>query len=303
MDTPKVSIITPMWNGAALVGATIESVLAQTFTDWEMIVVDDASPDGGAGCRAVEEFSARDARIRLIASKINKGSSGARNEAMRVASGRYLAFLDSDDIWHPEYLRTMLSLIESDRTDNAAVYFCGYRRMDESCVREILRPYSCEGVFGLRRLLRHCPIFPSAAVLDTGRLRERVFFREELRAVRDDYAFWLDIARQGLCAVGFPDILVDYRMRADSVTASKRKMVRPQWRIYREVLRLGFLRSAFYMLCWALNGVRKYSKTGFAGTRGGVQQYSIVREPLRTLSLNYHLILRNPAVRQQGLRA
>lgn len=98
MKNPKVSIITPMWNGAALVGATIESVLAQTFTDWEMIVVDDASPDGGAGCRAVEEFSARDARIRLIASKINKGSSGARNEAIRVASGRYLAFLDSDDI-------------------------------------------------------------------------------------------------------------------------------------------------------------------------------------------------------------
>ena len=256
--TPKVSIITPMWKGAALVGDTIESVLAQTFADWEMIVVDDASPDDGAGCNVVRAYADKDSRIKLVAAKVNKGSSGARNEAMRIATGRYFAFLDSDDIWHPEYLQTMLSLIESDGTENAAIYFCGYCRMDENCAAEILLPYSCEGVFDFRRLLRHCPIFPSAAILDTNKLKEKVFFREELKALRDDYVFWLDIMGQGLRAVGFPDILVDYRMRADSVTASKWKMVRPQWRIYREVLSLGFFRSAFCLCSWALNGVRKY---------------------------------------------
>ncbi|MBD5440239.1 MAG: glycosyltransferase family 2 protein [Treponema sp.] len=256
--TPKVSIITPMWKGAALVGDTIESVLAQTFADWEMIVVDDASPDDGAGCNVVRAYADKDSRIKLVAAKVNKGSSGARNEAMRIATGRYFAFLDSDDIWHPEYLQTMLSLIESDGTENAAIYFCGYCRMDENCAAEILLPYSCEGVFDFRRLLRHCPIFPSAAILDTNKLKEKVFFREELKALRDDYVFWLDIMGHGLRAVGFPNILVDYRMRADSVTASKWKMVRPQWRIYREVLSLGFFRSAFCLCSWALNGVRKY---------------------------------------------
>lgn len=256
--TPKVSIITPMWKGAALVGDTIESVLAQTFADWEMIVVDDASPDDGSGCKVVQAYADKDSRIRLIAAKVNKGSSGARNEAMRIARGRYFAFLDSDDIWHPEYLQTMLSLIESDGTDNAAIYFCGYRRVDEDCSAEILLPYSCEGVFDFGKILRHCPIFPSAAILDTNELKEKVFFREELKALRDDYVFWLDIMGQGLCAVGFPNILVDYRMRANSVTASKWKMIRPQWRIYREVLSLGFFRSAFYLCSWALNGVRKY---------------------------------------------
>ena len=256
--TPKVSIITPMWKGATLVGDTIESVLAQTFADWEMIVVDDASPDDGAGCKVVQGYSDKDSRIKLVAAKVNKGSSGARNEAMRIATGRYFAFLDSDDIWHPEYLQTMLSLIESDGTETAAIYFCGYHRMDENCAAEILLPYSCEGVFDFKMLLRHCPIFPSAAILDTNKLKEKVFFREELKALRDDYVFWLDIMGQGLRAVGFPDILVDYRMRADSVTASKWKMVRPQWKIYREVLRLGFFRSAFYLCSWALNGVRKY---------------------------------------------
>ncbi len=260
MQNPLFSIITPMWKGAALVGATIESVLAQTFADWEMIVVDDASPDDGAGCKVVQSYADRDGRVRLIAAKVNKGSSGARNEAMRNARGRYFAFLDSDDIWHPEYLRTMLSLIESDGTENAAIYFCGYRRVDEDCAAEILRPYSCEGVFDFRRLLRHCPIFPSAAILDTSKLKEKVFFREELKALRDDYVFWLDIMRQGLCAVGFPDILVDYRMRANSVTASKWNMIKPQWRIYREVLHFNIFRSAFYLCSWGINGLKKYKK-------------------------------------------
>lgn len=256
--SPKVSIITPMYKGAALVGNTIKSVLAQTFTDWEMIIVDDCSPDGGEGCRVVEELAAKDARIKLIAAKVNKGSSGARNEAMRMATGRYFAFLDSDDIWKPDYLQTMLALIESDNIENAAIYFCGYRRMDEMCADEILPPYSCKGIFDFKRLLRHCPIFPSATILDANKLKEKVFFREELRALRDDYVFWLDIMGQGLCAVGFPEILVDYRMRRDSVTASKWKMVKPQWKIYRDVLHFNFFKSAFYLCSWAVNGVKKY---------------------------------------------
>ncbi|MCM1321736.1 MAG: glycosyltransferase family 2 protein [Bacteroides sp.] len=263
--TPKVSIITPMYKSASLVGDTIKSVLAQTFADWEMIIVDDCSPDDGAGCRVVEGFAVKDARIKLIAAKENKGSSGARNAAMKIASGRYFAFLDSDDIWHPDYLQTMLSLIESAETaadgiEFAAIYFCGYRRMDETCASEILSPYCCKGVFDFKRLLRHCPIFPSAAIVDTEKLKEKFFFREELRALRDDYVYWLDIMEQGLCAVGFPDVLVDYRMRADSMTASKTKMIKPQWKIYREVLHFNFFKSAFYLFLWGINGLKKYKK-------------------------------------------
>ena len=108
-----------MWKGAALVGRTIESVLAQNFTDWEMIIVDDASPDDGAGCKVVQSYAEKDSRIKLIAAKVNKGSSGARNEAMRNAQGRYFAFLDSDDIWHPDYLSVMKDNIEKTDVKNA----------------------------------------------------------------------------------------------------------------------------------------------------------------------------------------
>jgi glycosyltransferase involved in cell wall biosynthesis len=252
------SIITPMYKGAELVAQTIESVLAQTEKDWEMIIVDDCSPDEGAGAAVVEKYSHKDNRVKLIRSPTNRGSSGARNLAMENADGTYFAFLDSDDIWDRDYLEKMKKHIDENKDENAAVYFCGYRRKDSKCEKEILPPYVKTGKFNFKKLLFHCPIFPSTAVLDTQKLREKVTFREELRNLRDDYAFWLDIMKQGLTAVGYEDILVDYRMRSDSLTASKMKMIYPQWNIYRNVLKMNILQSAFYLFSWAFNGVFKY---------------------------------------------
>lgn len=260
MTIPIFSIITPMWKGADLVGATIESVLAQTFPHWEMIVVDDCSPDDGAGAAVVERYANKDSRIHLIRATVNRGSSGARNQAMELAQGQYLAFLDSDDLWHPTYLETMRRHIEQDSDESTAVFFCGYRRMDSCCSRAILPDYSCAGIKGFKTLLYHCPIFPSAAIVDTAKLKAPVRFREELRNLRDDYVYWLDILQQGLLSIGYKDILVDYRMRDDSLTASKRDMVRPQWNVYRNVLEFNIFASLFYLCSWALNGIVKYKK-------------------------------------------
>ncbi len=261
MSNPKVSIITPMWKGAALVGATIESVLAQNYSDWEMIIVDDCSPDEGAGCKVVQSYAEKDNRIKLISATVNKGSSGARNEAMRNAKGQFFAFLDSDDIWHPEYLATMMKYIEESKDKTVAIYFSSYRRMNSKCDAELLNPYIFEGKRSYKQLLRHCPIFPSAAIVDTSKLSEKVFFNEKLKALRDDYAYWLEIMKNGLCALGYKDVLVDYRMREDSMTASKTKMIKPQWNIYRKVLKINLITSIWYLLCWGLNGLKKY-KTG-----------------------------------------
>lgn len=254
-----------MYKGSALIGTTIESVLAQTYTDWEMIIVDDCSPDEGAGIRTVQVYRNKDSRIKIIAAKVNKGSSGARNEAMRNAKGRYFAFLDSDDIWHKDYLETMIKYMTADKYENHAIFYSGYRRMDDNCEKEVLCPFEDKGVKTLRRLLKNCPIFPSAAIVDTKRLRKPVFFREELRALRDDYVYWLDIMQQGLVAVGYEDILVDYRMRGGSMTANKTKMIKPQYLIYRKVLKMNIFSSLSYLILWGLNGMKKYSgKTLYA---------------------------------------
>ena len=260
MNEPLFSIITPMYNGAALIGETIESVLRQTLGDWEMVIADDCSPDGGAGIAAVQKYSEKDPRVKIVLSHQNRGSSGARNLAMDNARGRYFAFLDSDDIWDAGYLETMKGYIDGNRDDSVAIFFCGYRRKDSACQKEILPPYKSVGKKDFGKMLYHCPIFPSASVLDTWKLREKVRFSEDLKNLRDDYVFWLNIMRQGLAAVGYGDVLVDYRMRDDSLTASKRNMIYPQWNIYRNVLGMDIFRSAFYLASWAVNGVFKYRR-------------------------------------------
>ena len=138
MNKSLVSIITPMYKGAAFVGETIESVLAQDYENWEMIIVDDCSPDDGAGIAVVESYANKDSRIKLIASKENRGSSGARNIALQTASGDYIAFLDSDDLWSPTFLSSQLQFIKDKE---AAIVFSSYRRIDENTKEEILSPF------------------------------------------------------------------------------------------------------------------------------------------------------------------
>ncbi|MDR0331153.1 MAG: glycosyltransferase family 2 protein [Chitinispirillales bacterium] len=258
MSKPLFSIITPMYDGAAFIGETIGSVLRQTFADWEMVVVDDCSPDGGAGAAVVGEHAMRDPRIRLVRSPDNRGSSGARNLAMEGALGRYYAFLDADDLWDADYLERMKRRMGESADESAAIYFCGYRRKDSACRREILPPYKSAGKKDFKKMLYHCPIFPSASILDTWKLKEKPRFNESLKNLRDDYVLWLSIMKQGLTAIGYDDILVDYRMRDDSLTASKRNMIYPQWNIYRSVLKMGIIQSAFYTISWAINGALKY---------------------------------------------
>ena len=260
MREKLISIITPMYKGSLFVGATIESVLKQTYKNWEMIIVDDASPDEGAGAAVVRSYMDKDIRIRLICANINKGSSGARNEAMRNANGQYFAFLDSDDIWDKDYLSKMMHYIDLNTDEKVVIFFSSYRRMDEDCSNELLPPYMFAGKVTLKQLFQHCPIFPSAAIVDVSKFKKRIFFREELKALRDDYVYWLDIMANDFCAMGYKDILVDYRMRSDSMTASKVKMIIPQWNVYRKVLHMNVFASVYYLLHWGINGLRKYGK-------------------------------------------
>jgi glycosyltransferase involved in cell wall biosynthesis len=258
--TPSFSIITPMYEGAAFVAETIESVLRQSEQNWELIIVDDCSPDNGEGAAVVRKYILLDNRIRLIQLAENRGAAGARNAAMRDACGQYFAFLDSDDIWDPDYLAVMREHIIANTDNAAAIFFSSYRRMNADCSRELLPPYKCAGIKDYHSLLFHCPIFPSATIFDTSKLKRQVFFREVLRNLRDDYVFWLDIMKQGLVAVGYDDILVAYRMRNDSLTASKFKMIKPQWNVYRHILKMNVPQSFFYLCSWTINGLRKYGK-------------------------------------------
>lgn len=249
-----VSIITPMYKGAAFVGETIESVQRQTYPNWEMIIVDDCSPDGGAGIAVVKKYVEKDERIRLIASSVNRGSSGARNTALREARGKYVAFLDSDDIWYPDLLKSQLDFMEKT---GAAIAFASYRRINENG-EEALKPFIVPNKVSYKGILKSNPIPCLTTLYDRDVVGEQ-YFKEELKSLRDDYAFWLEALKKVDYAYGNPEILAAYRLVSTSVTRNRRKLIKPQFLVYYKVEKLGLIRSVYYLLNWAIRSVIKYS--------------------------------------------
>lgn len=254
MEKSLVSIITPMYKGAAFVGETIQSVLNQTYQNWEMIIVDDCSPDDGAGIQEVEKFD--DPRIKLIKSKVNKGSSGARNIALHEAKGQYIAHLDSDDIWHPIFLEEQLQFMKDN---DAALVFSSYRRIDENTKEELLTPFIAPFKVNYKYLLKTDPIFPSTSVYDAEKCGV-FFYNEAMGSLRDDYVYWLEMLKKIDYAYGNPKILVDYRMRKSSVTGNKKKVIVPQWNVLRKVEKLPVYKCVYYICCWAVISFMKYRK-------------------------------------------
>lgn len=256
MKEGLVSIITPMYKGAEFVGETIESVLAQTYKDWEMIIVDDCSPDDGAGIRVVKQYAEKDGRICLIESPKNSGSSGARNIALRAAKGQYISFLDSDDLWTPQFLEKQLDFMHKK---NATMVFSSYRRIDEHTKQEALRPFIVSDKVTYNSMLKTCEIFPSTAIYDLSKT-EKVFFNEDMGSLRDDYVYWLHMLKDIKVAYGNKETLVDYRMRKASLTADKKKVIYPQWRVLREIEGLSLPASIYNICCWAVISYLKYRK-------------------------------------------
>lgn len=247
-----VSIITPLYNGERFVGQTIESVMAQTYPDWEMIVVNDGSKDKGADI--VRHYAEQDRRIRLL-EQPNGGCASARNHGLREAKGRFYCFLDSDDYWDPDFLKDqLLFMAEHD----AAIVTCSVRRVDENG-KEILRPQIVPERMDYYDILKSCNLPCLATMIDASRLHD-IRFREELRNLRDDYALWLSLMKQTDYAYGNQKVLANYRISAGQVTGNKRKVIIPQFMVNYKVEQLGFFRSLYYLAHWAWNGYIKYRK-------------------------------------------
>ena len=257
MQNDLVSIVTPLYNGANHIAETIESVLNQTFPLWEMIIVDDYSNDQGKGRTIVQEYLAKDSRISLIALERNIGSSGARNTGIKAACGEYIAFLDADDLWDAEFLEKQLSFMKHM---NASIVFSSYRRVAEDSNEEILDPFIVSLRVDYRAILKALPMLTSTAMIDRGKLGKH-YFNQHLGSLRDDYVYWLSLLREHVeYAHGNPEILAAYRMRKNSVTANKSKMIVPHWNVLRKIERLSLVKSSYYISCWAWISFWKYIK-------------------------------------------
>ena len=242
-----VSIITPCYNGAEYIGETIESVLTQDYACWEMIVVDDGSTDGST--EVVRRYMENEPRIRLFRQE-NQGSAAARNHGIRMAEGQYIALLDADDLWDREFLSSQLHFMEEK---GAACVCCSYRRISGES-EEIGRPVLARDVVTMRNMARRNYIGCLTGLYDTKQYG-KVFLREELRSLRDDYAYWVDVVRLVGVIYGNPDILASYRVFPESTTGRKRKLVGKQYRFYRSYRNQGVIRSLAHTAWWALAGV------------------------------------------------
>jgi glycosyltransferase involved in cell wall biosynthesis len=248
---PRVSVITPVWNAADTLAATVASVQAQSLPDWEMLLVDDGSSDGSRAL--AERLAAGDGRIRVLGWGDNRGAAAARNAGIRAARGRHIAFLDADDLWRPEKLAVQLDYM--GRT-GAAVVFSGYRRMD-AAGRPLGRVRAPARITH-GDLLRSNVIGCLTAVYDSDQ-----YGRVEMPDLRrrQDYGLWLRLLARGGAAHGLDAELADYRVRARSLSGNKLAALAATWTLYREAAGLGRVRAGW---CLAQNGAR-----ALARRRGG----------------------------------
>ena len=244
---PLVSIITPCYNSADFIAQTINSVIAQTYTNWELILIDDKSKD--ETCNVAEGFVQKHSNIKLIKLEQNGGVANARNVGLANSSGKYIAFLDSDDIWLKDKLAKQVAYMENE---NLPMTFCAYHRIDEAgevISRKIEVPHSVN----YQRLLSHNVIIFSTSLT----LKSVIGDTRFKKAGHEDWIFWLDIFKKPFNGYGINEALVQYRIRQGSVSSNKLKVIGFTWKIYRESEKLGLLSSMYHFVRYAFSTVWK----------------------------------------------
>lgn len=243
MKDGLVSIIMPAYNSEKYIGETIESVLAQTYQNWELLIVDDCSTDNTPNI--VRSYLAKDSRVKYYRLSQNLGAAAARNKAMYEATGEYMAFLDSDDLWYKEKLQKQTDFMNQEKINFS---YTSYERIEE-CSNKLPHRVICPKQTSYEKLLLGNTIGNSTAMYSVKSLGK---FNIPLIRKRNDYALWLRILKKEKYAVGISDVLMKYRVRGDSLSSNKIELLKYNWQLYRNIEELNMLKSLFYLasVCW-----------------------------------------------------
>jgi glycosyltransferase involved in cell wall biosynthesis len=240
-----VSIITPSYNSAKFIGKTIESVLDQIYQNWEMIIVDDVSPDNSN--EIIEEYCKKDTRIKLIKLEQNSGAAVARNRAIKEARGRYIAFLDADDMWKSEKLEKQIKFMEKN---NYSFTYTAYEKVVENGV--VSGSVGVPAKVSYSELLKTCVIGCLTAIYDVEKLG-KVYMPTNTK--REDFATWLNVLKKIDFAYGIKENLAQYRVYENQSSGKKAKMAKENWKLYREIEKLNLLKACYYFSHYAVRGV------------------------------------------------
>lgn len=241
MDEELISIITPTYNCGKFIGETIETVLNQTYKNWEMIIVDDASKDNTE--EVVSTY--KDPRIRYIRLTENSGAAIARTRAMQEAKGKYMAFLDSDDLWKSNKLEAQIKFMK----ENNYNFVCSsYEQIDEQGNKngKIIK---CKKKVDYNGVLLSCPVGNSTVMYNVQKLGK--FEVPNIRKRNDD-ALWLKMLKKERYIYGQDEVLMEYRIRQNSISSNKLDLVKYHWYLYREIEHLSVFRSAFHIVVWGI---------------------------------------------------
>lgn len=241
----KVSVITPLYNCSDFLEKTIQSVLSQTYKNWEMFMVDDCSKDDSL--EIAQRYSAQDERIKVFQLEQNSGAAVARNTAIEAATGRFIAFLDSDDLWQPEKLEGQIDFMLSN---NVAFSYTAYEKINES--GDVFGVMGVPEKVTYKQLLKTCVIGCLTAVYDTNQLG-KIYMPTTTR--REDFATWLNVLKKVDCAYGLTQPLAQYRVYANQASGKKASMAKENWRLYRDLEKLNLLQASYYFTNYAVRGV------------------------------------------------
>lgn len=236
-DFGLVSIITPSYNCAGFIGETIASIQAQTYRNWELIITDDCSTDDSR--QVIETFCKQDSRIRLLSLEQNSGAGAARNNSIRAARGRFIAFCDSDDRWTPDKLERQLEFMTANG------YGLTYTSYDTCSEHGRINGYvECLPKLTFTKILRDNGIGCLTAIYD--RQKIGLHMMPSIRK-RQDWCLWIDIIRKTGPAFGLQEPLALYRVRTGSISSNKLEMLRWNFNVYHKVLGYNALVSAFLL--------------------------------------------------------
>ena len=237
-----VSIVMPAHKSGKFIGKAIDSVIAQTYRNWELIVVDDASTDNTAG--VVDKYTKKDSRIKYHRLDKNSGAAVARNTAIELAHGKYMAFLDSDDAWFPDKLTKQISFME----DNAYLFTCtSYTKIDEKGA------YLGKTVGVKKQSSYEC-------ILKKNPGNSTVIYNAEIIGIvaipnirkRNDYVMWLSVVKKAGYLYGLEEPLASHRIREGSLSKKKLGLVGYHWKVYRRIEKLSMLKSIYLIAYWSI---------------------------------------------------
>lgn len=249
MGKNLVSIIIPVYNAEKFINKTIESVLEQTYSEWELWLVDDGSEDKSE--EIILSYTQRDKRIRYYKLPQNQGVSFARNKGIDLANGKYVSFLDADDYWKKEKLEKQIKFMENNMYEFT---YTGYEFVNEygeskGVVVKVPQKLNYKGA------LKNTIISTPGVIFNVDKLGKELIKMPNV--FHEDTATWRKVLKQGYIAYGIDEALYCYRRNSNTLSSNKFNSLKKSWRLYRDIEKFGLIKSSYYFSWYAVNAVKK----------------------------------------------